>query len=40
MRAVREESAKLGHEVEAVQVTTFILQPKVLRLLTESRDML
>lgn len=36
LKAVREAGASMGHEVEAVQVTTFILQPKVLRLLTES----
>lgn len=35
LKAVRDAAEPLGHEVETVQVTTFILQPKVLRLLTE-----
>lgn len=33
LRAIREVGTGMGHEVESVQVTTFVLQPKVIRLL-------
>jgi len=33
LKAVRDGASDLGHEVESVQVTTFVLKPKVFRLL-------
>lgn len=33
LRATREAIGPIGHECESVQVTTFVLQPKVFRLL-------
>lgn len=33
LRSLRDVASTMGHEVESVQVTTFVLQPKVLRLL-------
>jgi regulator of protease activity HflC (stomatin/prohibitin superfamily) len=37
LKAVREAFEGIGHEVESVQVTTFVLQPKVFRLLQEDK---
>jgi regulator of protease activity HflC (stomatin/prohibitin superfamily) len=34
LAAVQALGKRIGHEVDSVQVTTFVLQPKVLRLLT------